>query len=189
MLNLNVMTLESCLCVMFRSWFCVLESPVFDFHVFVSCLVVSYVLIFHALLCHLSISYVHPLSPLIIVLFPPCFLLCAPLSHYHTWPPPSSLPSPVPCLIISVCVLSLCFPSCLWSVHCLCLRLLLLMILRISSPLMVCFGFEFSMFDLYFAFFFALCLTVCLFFLLHCPLSPCDCFLFLAPLIFAFSSK
>ena len=38
--------------------------------------------------------------------------LCSPL-HYRTWPPPSPLSSPVPRLIVSGCVLSFCFPSCL----------------------------------------------------------------------------
>ena len=40
-----------------------------------------------------------------------CFLLCA-SPRYLTWPPPSSLSSPVPRLVISVCVYSLCLPSC-----------------------------------------------------------------------------
>ena len=47
-----------------------------------------------------------------------CLLLCASPPRYPSRPPPSSLSSPVPRLIISVCVLSLCFPS--LSVHCFC---------------------------------------------------------------------
>ena len=39
-------------------------------------------------------------------------LLCASPPHYLTWPPPSILSSPVPRVIISLCVFSLCFPSC-----------------------------------------------------------------------------
>ena len=77
----------------------VLWFLVFDFHVFVSCLVVSYVLIFHALMCPLSVSYVLPSVSLFLSVFSsmhsPCYLTC--------W---SS--SPVPRLVISVCVFSLC---------------------------------------------------------------------------------
>ena len=41
------------------------------------------------------------------------FLLCASPPCFLTWPPPSSLSSTVPRLIVSVCGFSLCFPSCL----------------------------------------------------------------------------
>ena len=71
-----------------------------------------FVLIFHDPLCPLSFSYVLPSGSL-------CLLYCslhvfsyAPPLHYHTWPPPASLSSPVPSLFISVCLFSLCvFPS------------------------------------------------------------------------------
>ena len=95
----------SCSCV----WICLVVSCIW----FPCLCIMSCVLIFHAPLsfkCLLCSSLCLPLS---VVLFPPCFLLCAPLPRYITWPPPSSLSSPVPRLIISVGVLSLCFPSCL----------------------------------------------------------------------------
>ena len=63
--------------------------------------------VFHALLCLLSFKCLLCSSlclPLSVGLFPPCFLLCAPPPHYLTWPP---LSSPVPRLVISVCVFSL----------------------------------------------------------------------------------
>ena len=41
-------------------------------------------------------------------LFPPGLLLCSPPIRYLTWPPPSSLSSPVPRWFISVCVFGLC---------------------------------------------------------------------------------
>ena len=79
----------------------------FWIYVFVSCLVVScfdFPFSFKFLLCS-------PLWLLLsVVLFPPGFLLCAPPPHYHTWPPPASLSSPVPCWFISVCVFSLFVP-------------------------------------------------------------------------------
>ena len=46
----------------------------------------------------------------LLVLFPPGFLLCAFPPHYHTWPPPSSLSSLVPHLVINVCCFGLCLP-------------------------------------------------------------------------------
>ena len=62
----------------FVSWFLV-----FDFHVFVTCLV-SYVLIFHALMCPLTVSYVLPSVCVFRLCFPftPCpviVCICLPL--------------------------------------------------------------------------------------------------------------
>ena len=52
-----------------------------------------------------------PLSPSVCITVPPMFSpLCSSPAHYHTWPPPSSLSSPVPRLVISVCVCSPCLP-------------------------------------------------------------------------------
>ena len=68
---------------------------------------------------------------------PPCSLLCAPPPRYHTWPPPSSLSSPVPRLVISVCVFSLCLPCtpCLSiaSVHACCPHLLVFLPVLVLS--------------------------------------------------------
>ena len=72
--------------------------------------------------------------PLSVVLFPPGFLLCAPPLCYHTWPPPSSLSSPVPRWFISVCVFSLCVPFTPRPVIvCICLFLLMCLLLSVSS--------------------------------------------------------
>ena len=103
-------------------------------YVFVSCLV-SHVLFFHALMCPLSSPVYFPCwismpscvsCPLIVSCVLPsgtlCLLYgslhvfsCAPPPRYLTWHPPSSLSSPVPRLVISVCVFSLCvsFTPCL----------------------------------------------------------------------------
>ena len=102
-----------------------------------------FVLSFKFLLCS-------PLClPLSVVLFPSMFLLCAPpLPIYHTWPPPSSLlpplSSPVPHLIIRVCVISLCFPftPCLVIVSvCLCLHPLMDLFMPHSMSAHACFCF------------------------------------------------
>ena len=78
----------------------------------VSCCV-FYVLFFHALMCPLSspgyFPMFFPLAPSVYCIVPFMFS-CAPPLRYHTWPPPSSLSSPVPRLVISVCVFSLCVP-------------------------------------------------------------------------------
>ena len=89
----------------FALWFLV-----FHFHVFVSCLVVSYVLIFHALMCPLSVSYVlpsvcqcsQPCIPLVIspVGPPHLFLVCSSVSVY--------LVSVFPSLLVGHCILSVC---------------------------------------------------------------------------------
>ena len=113
----------------------VLVCLCFDF----PCPTVSFKCLFCSSLC----------LPLSVVLVPPCSLFCAPPPRYLTWPPPSSLPSPVPRLVISGCVLSL---SLLF------LALLVHASVHVCSCLLqvpVCFGIEFSMFDLNFAFFFA----------------------------------
>ena len=108
------MTLDSCsLCRALVSGF-VLWFLVFDFHVFVSCLAVSYVLIFHALMCPLSVSYVLP-----------SVSLCLPV--FSSMPSPRYLAcwstSPVPRLFISVCVFILCVPFTPCSVIVFCLSL------------------------------------------------------------------
>ena len=137
----------------------------FWIYVFVSCLVVSCFDIpwpsvsFKFLLCS-------PLwLPLSVVLFPHGFLLYAPVPRYHTWPPPSSLSSPVPCWFISVCVFSLFVPftPCPAIVFvCVCSRLL-------PVPLGMCFWIFAFWFELCFWFVlcpvsFALCLAVTFFF-------------------------
>ena len=111
------MTLDSC------SLCCVLVSG-FWFLVFDLCLCIMscvFVLIFHDPLCPLSFSCVLPSGSLCLLYCSLHVFSCAPPLCYHTWPPPSSLSSPVPCLVISVCVLSLCFPSCLCPVIVFCL--------------------------------------------------------------------
>ena len=86
-------------------FFIVSHSPIL-----VSCLcIMSCVmfLFFHALLCLLSFKFscgLPSVSLCLSALFPPGLLLCAPPCRYHTWLPPSSLSSPVPRLVISVCV-------------------------------------------------------------------------------------
>ena len=65
----------------------------------------------------LSVSPVFPLCMFASLCLSVSSPLCFP-PRYPSRPPPSSLSSPVPRLIISVCVLSLCFPS--LSVHCFC---------------------------------------------------------------------
>ena len=99
------MTLDSCSCV----WFCLGVSCSW----FACLCIVSCVICFDFSMPHCVLQVSPMFFPLSAVLFPPCFLLCAPPPRYLTWPPPSPLSSPVPCLIVSVCVLSLCFPSCL----------------------------------------------------------------------------
>ena len=157
------MTLDSCsLCHVLVSGF-VLWFLVFDFHVFVSCLAVSYVLIFHAFMCPLSVSYVLP-------------SVCQ-CSH------PCLTTSPVPRLFISVCVFSLYVPftPCPVIVFCLYVALcvqapvhVLVHVLPVSlSPHGMCslnFDFWFSdvwfelwFFSLYFELFYLpLCLAVSL---------------------------
>ena len=65
-------------------------------------------------------------------LFPLDLLICAPPLHYLTWPPPSSLSSPVPRWLISVCVFSLCVSCtpCMSSVW-FCLPLLMPLLLSV----------------------------------------------------------
>ena len=133
---------------------------------------------FHALLCLLSFNclLVLPSGSLCLsALFPPGLLLCAPPLRYHTWLPSSSLSSPVPRLVISVCVLSLCVSLHSSSGHC------LYSVFGCPCSCLVCFGFEISMFVLYFAFFFALCWTdlFCYFvLLLRCYFGFCPWFIF-----------
>ena len=145
------------------------------------------VLCFHfpcPLMCPLSSPENFPMFPLVsfclLGLFTPCFVLCAPPPRYLTWPPLFSLSSPIPLRFISVCVFSVSLPCspcpftvsvCISSCLCLCLPLILLlfMLLSVSSPLMVCFGFEFCIFELNFAFW--LYFVLPLFLLLLCLLS------------------
>ena len=63
----------------------------------------------HVPLSSLFFSYDLPSVSLgLSALLPLGLLLCAPPLRYLIWPPPSSLCSPVPCWLISVCVFSLC---------------------------------------------------------------------------------
>ena len=121
--------------------------------------------------------------------------LCFP-SRYLTWPPPSSLSSPVPRLIVSVCVFSLCFPSCLCpfmaSVWCLSLSDVLpefLVFPRMSPSGMCFFGFWFLRFWFELFFLFACCSAV-LALVATLLLSPFVCVLYQAyqaKLAFCFS--
>ena len=153
------------------------------YHVFVLCPVVSYVLIFHAFLCPLSFSCVFPMlqfvSFCLSVSSPLCFPPC-----YHTWPPPSSLSSPVPRLIVSVCVLSLCFPSCLCvyllvSEWCPRLPCVSSCVCSVLFWYVLILGLAFHIFDLNFAFFVVLHLAVFVATLFSGP-----CTLFHAPCVF-----
>ena len=64
------------------------------------------------LMCPFSLSCVLPsVSLCLSASFLPGLLLCAPPLRYHTWLPPSSLSSPVPHLVISVCVFRLFSPA------------------------------------------------------------------------------
>ena len=94
---------------------------------FVSCLVVS---LFW--LCPLSFSCVLPSGCLCLMYCSLHVFSCAPPPRYLTWPPPSSLSSPVPRLVISVCVFSLCVscsPGAFIESVCLMFLLLLLLLL------------------------------------------------------------
>ena len=103
-----------------------------------------------------------PCLPLSVVFLPPSFFLCAPPPRYLTWPPPSSISSPVPHLVVTVWVL-------------------LFMLLAVCSPLVVCLGFEFCFFDLNFAYWLYFVLlflgaTLSCWFFSTFLLSPSDCF-------------
>ena len=98
-LFVSVMTLESCHCVMFRLCFCLIFSCLCImslYHVF-------WVSMPHCVSCPLSFSYVLPSVSLCLLHCSLHVFSCAPPPCHHTWPPPSSLSPPVPCLIVSVC--------------------------------------------------------------------------------------
>ena len=131
-------------------FFIVSHSPIL-----VSCLcIMSCVmfLFFHALLCLLSFKFscgLPSVSLCLSALFPPGLLLCAPPCRYHTWLPPSSLSSPVPRLVISVCVFSLCVPF----TPCPVIVCILSLVVHAPVSCLVGFGFSFAflcMFDLNF---------------------------------------
>ena len=91
--------------------FCVLCFLVSGFHVFVSCLAVSFVSWFP---CPSRVSWSFkclkfflflPLSVVFVSLH--ISPLCSSPACRYTWSPPSPLSSPVPCLVISVCFKSL----------------------------------------------------------------------------------
>ena len=149
------MTLDSC------SLCCVLVSG-FWFLVFDLCLCIMscvFVLIFHDPLCPLSFSCVLPSGSLCLLYCSLHVFSCAPPLCYHTWPPPSSLSSPVICLIVSVCVFSLCFPPCLGPV---------IIFVSPSAPAPVCLqsvphGMCFWILSFAFCLWFELCFLVCTF--------------------------
>ena len=175
-------------CVCFCIWFlvyCIWFMLVYH--------VLCHVLFFHALLCLSSFKsfLCSPLwLPLSVVLFPPGLFLCAPPPRYHTWLPSSSLSSPGPLHVISVCV----FPSLLvrsLSLFSVCILSLVVHApvhapVRTPVPCLVCFGFEFSMFELNFDFWFVLCLAV--FFCCYFVLLVLFCYFAFCPMfVFAFS--
>ena len=137
-------------------------------YVFLSYILLSWYHVFVLCLCILSCVLRFDFSMPSCVL---CVSLCLSVfsamhsSHYLTcWST-----SPVPLLVISVCVFSLCVPFTACPViECILFALSHVSLstsapapapapAHVSSSLMVCFGFVFSMSDLYFAFFFALC--------------------------------
>ena len=99
---------------------------------------------FHALLCLLCSSLCLPVCSFVPSMHSLCYLTC--------WSA-----SPVPHLVISTCVFSLCLPCtlcqfivsvCISSYLRLFTLMFLLLLLSSSSPWLVCFGFEFCIFDL-----------------------------------------
>ena len=150
--------------------------------------VLCHVLFFHALMCPLifpvyfpcwismpscvscllSVSLFSPLAPSVCQ---PCSLLV----YSSVLLPFVITPGFLPRLVISVCVLSLCISLHSSSGHC------LYSVFGCPCSCLVCFGFEISMFVLYFAFFFALCWTdlFCYFvLLLRCYFGFCPWFIF-----------
>ena len=95
--------------------------------------------------CPLSSPVFSPLAPSVCCIVPFMFSLCSSPSLPHL--ASSSLCSPVPHLVISVCVFSLCVSLHSWSGHCLVCILSMLFL-----P---------GMFWIFFAFCFELCYLVC----------------------------
>ena len=131
--------------------------------------------------CVLSVSPVSfPLSMFVSVCLSVFSPLCF-LPRYLTWPPPSSLSSPVPRLTVCVCVFSLCFPSCLClfvaSVWCLWLSDVLPEFLVFPQWFVFFWGGDFDscIFDLSFVWLFLLWLLLCIFVLFLFLRDPASC--------------